>query len=384
MNKQDQERLLELKLRVYAKIADQLIEPDNDPDDPTENGTLLEGQIEGHKGRVKKAVKMLEEAGVVEKVKCRHKNLQIQRYKILKFDEAEALGVKPELDPFWNNHIDDVSSGMFREIDTNEEATQESLDIVETTNGNLKDIGYQPFRTFSDAEKIYIYYHQNEFHVYTWKNEHYTGKEYYRKDLLTFRHKMVLKCLVELELLYNFPQYLQYFSGYDSKVIRAEKETEFKFRKYAISSVFLKNELNEILDTYKKHNDEANLMREALNKTIAWVKSVGGYKEAIKIIRKQIIEDFSNGKKRFEFCLEDTKSNNTSREYLIRFRFIESHKELFNYETLYEDINLKGDEVVSLNKNSRYYGSDDLSTVDIKEEFYEPTDEGSDLEEQAA
>jgi hypothetical protein len=163
MNKQDQERLLELKLRVYAKIADQLIEPDNDPDDPTENGTLLEGQIEDHKGRADKAIRMLKEAGVIEKVKC--KIPELQRYKILKFDEAEALGVKPEFDPFWNNHIDDVSSGMFREIDTNEEATQESLDIVETTNGNLKDIGYYSFRTFSDAEKIYIYYHQDEFHV---------------------------------------------------------------------------------------------------------------------------------------------------------------------------------------------------------------------------
>lgn len=382
MNKQDQERLLELKLRVYSKIAYQLIEPDKDPDDPVDHGTLFESQIEGNKGRVNKAIKMLTEAGVVEKVKC--KDQEVQRYKILKFDEAEVLGVKPEFNQFWNNHIGDVSNGMYREIDTNEEAIQESLDIVDNTHDNLKDIGYKNFREFGDAEKIYIYYHQDEFDVYTWSNEHYTGKEYYRKDLLTFRHKMILKCLVELELLYNFPQYLQYFSGYDSKVIRAKKETEFRFRKYAISSVFLKNELNDILDTYKKHNDEANLMREALNKTIAWVKSVGGYKEAIKIIRKQIIEDFNNGKKRFEFCLEDTKSNNTVREYLTRFKFIESHKELFNYETLYEDINLKGDVVIQLNKSSRYWGSDDLGSVNIKEEFDEPADEGSDLEKQAA
>jgi hypothetical protein len=383
MNKQDQERLLELKLRVYAKVASQLIDPDTDPDDLVDNGTLIEGQIEDHKGRVDKAVRMLKEAGVIENIKIKKDG--VQRYKILKFNEAEALGVKPGFDPFWKNRIDDVSSGMYREIDTNEEAVQETLDIVDNTDDNLKDIGYKHFREFSDSEKIYIYYHQDEFDVYTWKNEHYTGKEYYRKDLLTFRHKMILKCLVELELLYNFPQYLQYFSGYDTKVIDSVTETEFEFRKYAISSVFLKNELTEIFSTYEEHNNKANLMREALNKTIAWVKSIGGYKEAIKIIRKQILEDFSNGKKRFELCLEDPNTHQgINREYLTRFKFIESHKDLFNYETLYEDVNLKGDEVVQLSGRHRYWGASELGTVNIKEEFHEPADEGSDLEKQAA
>lgn len=382
MNKQDQERLFELKLRVYAKVASQLIDPDNDPDDPVDNGTLFAGQIEDHRGRVNKAIALLTNAGVIEKIKC--KNPDLQRYKILKFDEAENLGVKPEFDLFWKNHIDEVSSGMFREIDTTEEAVQESLDIVDTTNDNLKDIGYQSFSDFSDAEKIYVYYHQDEFDVYTWKNEHYTGKRYYRKDLLIFRHKMILKCLVELELLYNFPQYLQHFAGYDIKVVEAVIETEFEFRKYAISSVFLKNEINEIFATYEEHNNKANLMREALNKTITWVNSVGGYKEAIKIIRKQIIEDFSKGKKRFELCLEDAKTKGFNREYLTRFKFIESHTDLFNYETLYEDISLKGDEVVSFSGSRRYYGSSEVGTIDIKEDFNEPTDEGSDLQEQAA
>jgi hypothetical protein len=374
MNKQDQERLLELKLRVYAKVASQFIDPDNDPDDNNDSTVIYESNIEGNKGRIDKAVRMLKEAGVIEKLKS--KIPDITHYKVLKFDEAKALGIKPEFDLFWRNHIGDVSNGMYREIDAGEEAIQESLDIEDTTNDNLKDIGYKSFREFSDAEKIYIYYHMDEFDVYTWKREKYTGKEYYRKDLLTFRHKMILKCLVELELLFNFPHYLKHFSGYE--ILEASIANDYEFRKYAISSVFLKDEINDILATYEEHKNRANLMQDAFNKTVAWVKSVGGYKEAIKVIRKQIIEDFSKGKKRFELCLEDAETNGYKREYLTRFKFVESHIDLFNYETLYEDVSLKGDEVCSLNFGNRCYGSNELGSVDM-ETFNEPKDEGTDL-----
>ena len=144
MNKQDQERLLELKLRVYAKVASQFINPDNDPDDNNDSTVIYESNIEGNKGRIDKAVRMLKEAGVIEKLKS--KIPDVTYYKVLKFDEAKALGIKPEFDLFWRNHIGDVSNGMYIEIDTGEEAIQESLDIEDTTNDNLKDIGYKSFQ----------------------------------------------------------------------------------------------------------------------------------------------------------------------------------------------------------------------------------------------
>ena len=372
MNKLDQERLHELKLRVWAHVASQLIDPDNDPDEKLDNYTITDHQIETNLGRRNKAIRFLLEAGIIEKISTKREGLE--RYKILKFKEADSISVKPEFGNYWSNCLSDVQDSMFLDIEPND--PQETLDLdINTKRETLSGIEYKSFREFNDAEKIYIYYHQDEFDVYTYDNGHYTGKIYYRKDILTFRHKMILKCLVELEIFNNFPQYVGQYAGCNEEVIQPENIEKFTFNKYAVSSVFLKDEIASILKVYEEHKNKANKMLDAFNKTNAWVESVGGFDEALRIIRKQVIEDFRSSNKRFEknmvtFCPQ-------SNSYSIIFKFVNKHLDIFNYETIYGDPALKGENVYPHKCGG--YGDSALNSPDIKEAFDEPEDKGSDL-----
>ena len=372
MNKLDQERLHELKLRVWAHVAFQLIDPDDDPDEKLDNYTIADHQIEKNKGRMDKAIRLLLGAGIIEKISTKSEGLD--RYKILKFEEADAIGVKPEFGNYWSNCLSDVQDCMF--LDSDNLSPQETLDLdINYKRETLSGLEYKSFREFDDAEKIYVYYHQDEFDVYTWDNGKFTGKVYYRKDILTFRHKMILKCLVELEIFNNFPQYVGQYAGCNQKVDFPDNLQKFTFYKYAVSSIFLKDEIGSILQVYEDNKNKANLMLKSFNKTNAWVESVGGFDEALRIIRKQVIEDFRSSNKRFEknmvtFCPQ-------SHSYSIIFKFVSKHLDIFNYETLYGDTALKEEKVFPHKCGG--YGDSALNSPDIKEAFDEPTDKGDDL-----
>lgn len=376
MNKADQERLLELKIHVWAAIAKQLINPDKDPDEIADQGTLSRVRIELKRNRIDKAIRMLTDAGVIELVKG-IKDKDLQRYKILKFDEANAVSVKPVFDPFWSNHMSDVNTSMFKS---------------ENNTDTLNNVGYKSITMFNEAEQIYIYYHPEEFDVYVWERKYsnsddvITGKEYYSKELLEFRNKMVLKCLVERELLVNFPKYLQSNAEYSKEVISASDRNTFHFRKYAVSSVFLLNEINGIFQTYEEHTNKINLLMDAFNKTNAWVDSVGGFEEAIKFIRKQIINDYTANLRRFDVCAIDAdmarasgydeyNASTITEEYDTRFKYINEHLDLFNYATLYEDPALKGSEVLNLAIVDDRWNSGNQ----VEGGFDEQEDEGDDI-----
>lgn len=360
MNTADKERLLELKIHVWYQVAHKLIENEDHP-------YILPGyEIETHKGREDKAIRLLTDAGIITKTGNKV-------YKVLRFEEAKELATKPIFNINWDQQIlGEVHEGI-------------------TLLNRLNKAGYKAIERFSKTEVLYIYFHKDEFNTIKEKNEHHDNgwDIFYLKELTVLRDKMVLKALVEIELQNNFPQYIQHFVGYDSSLIYPSVKEEFTFKKYAISSVFLNGELEGIFESYTNNTNKANAMNDAFNRTIAWVDSAGGYQEAIKIIRKQIIKDFTENFKRFAVCLyPDDSDRLASVSYSPRFKFINNHKDLFNYETLYFDPAvpaLKGEEVLNLNYESNgWHRRDTLEPIDFKEEFDEPEDKGDALEEQAA
>jgi hypothetical protein len=341
-------------------VAKNLLDKDED-EDPY---TIFASTIESNRGRVKKAVRFLKDAGVIASVS---KKVDHEIFKILKFEESIELAVKPVFTKNWDTKlIVDVANDL-QEYD------------------ELKLIGYKQLHDFTKSELLYLHWHLDEFDIQEKRNEKRSFNFYFLKEQVTFNNKAILKCLVELELLYNFPQYIQEHVRYDTSLVYPTDHEEFVFKKYAISSVFLKGELEAIFERYENHMKKANAMLDAFNKTKAWVTSIGGYKEAIKLIRKEIINDFREGKQKYinnlgsgkAVCIDSTAFLKLAREHL----------DLLNYETLYEDPELKGDEVFSLNINDRGYYSPyekSLQPVELEEFENEPENEGDDLEEQAA
>ena len=353
MNKADTERLTELKIHVWSRVAKYLLEKEKE--DPYQ---MFGSFIESHRGRVNRAINLLKEAGVISKATGKDRDL----YNILKFEESKELAVKPT---FTKDLVDTIILNVNDEMGDYKE---------------LKHLGYKTKEEFSETEILYIYWHQDEFNIIKRKNANYTWNIYYLKEQMTFNNKAILKSFVELELLSNFPQYVQAHVGYSNQLIRPEIKLEFEFKKYAISSVFLNNELDDIFECYKNHNDKVNAMLDSLNKTKAWVTSVGGYQEAIKLIRKEILDDFSKGIKKFP--MNSGKDKLYDQAYTAIFKFINDFPDLFNYETLYGDPELKGEEVFNIPINSNRWNSDsgcEISPVELKEFEDEQGNEGDDL-----
>lgn len=355
MNAEDKARLLELKIHVWAHVAKALLEKDSDP------YIMFQSEIEFNRGRWAKALRLLNSEGIL-------KHLDKERYEVLKFDEAKALATKPVFDLVWHKSVlYDVYTGL-------------------TEAKTINSAGYMDIDKFRKTDILYLYFHQDEFNSIKFGYQD-RNDGFYLKELETIRNKMILKSLLEIELQNNFPQYVRHFAGYKDTAILSDIHTEFEFKKYAMSSVFVREGFADIFEQYKEQAELANDLYEAFNKTRSWVESVGGYSEAVKIIRKQILQDFTEGHRRFSnyTCLseiEDVKSYK-SMGYDHMFDFVAKNKGLFSYEALYLDPALDGEEV----QNLRYVKEDNqyswnrvkaLESVKLKEEFDEPEDEGDD------
>jgi len=390
MNKEDKARLDELKLKVWAKIARQSIEPDKDPDEKKMIGVLHRSSIESHGGRIDKAIRLLTDDDMLQVVKI---DKTTTAYKILKIEEARAVESKPVLTKRWDDFINGIHDGN-KQLDSKDIPGQEP-----DFNAYLTE-GYKTLEGFSEAEQLYIYFHRDEIDKATIKSSSYRHHEYYLKDQMTFRNKMVLKCLIELEMLYNFPLYLQMYAGFNSEAVIPENKTTFTFRKYAISSIFLNDKIAELFAEYTKIKDKANHMNKSFEVVNAWVDSVGGFEEAIRIIRKGILADFLNKTLRFPKSLKGMTSyrrrsaftneeldETDELDYSRKFKFIEDRKDLFTYDTLYGDTELLGETILQRPTyyNRGYYSNNEIiNPINLKEEFDEPEDKGDDLDKQAA
>ena len=389
MNKADQERLLELKIHVWAKVARSLLEGDEEEKDPY---FLYGSQIESHGGRVGRAIRLLTDAGIIAPVKLKDRD----GYKVLRLEEAKALATKPVFNKRWDGQIlADVKALATKPVFNKRWDGQILADVNDDIDKypKLNTVGYKIIEKFSYTEILYIYFYKDEFDIPRDYSSGYSDKEhswnvYYLKELTVFRNKMVLKALIEIELQDNFPQYVQHYVGYSSNLIYPSVKEEFVFKKYAISSVFLSGSLDAIFESYQNNTNKANAMNDAFNRTKAWVESVGGYPAAIKIIRNRIMNDFADRTKRFLRLLDAEREaymNDERKDYDARFRFVRDHMDLFNYQTLYIDPELQGEAVLPLSLVSNGWSRNDtLKPVDFKEEFDEPENEGDALKKQAA
>ena len=90
-------------------------------------------------------------------------------------------------------------------------------------------VDYQPLYGLKETEQIYVYFHKNEFDV-KMRHEGRIDPAYYRKDLIERRDKFVLKCIVEQELKYNLPKYIQLHAGTETEIVIDDNTETFQVR----------------------------------------------------------------------------------------------------------------------------------------------------------
>lgn len=152
-----------------------------------------------------------------------------------------------------------------------------------------------------------------------------------------------------------------------------DQETQtFKFPRYCISTVFEQAELEKIFEDYKANYEEMSNFMASLNQTLKWVNDVGGFDEALRIMRKQIISDIIRQEVRFHVPKSYSQFDE---EYQLGrvFNYTKRLQHLLDYNILYTGEEMDGEVV----KNVGKYALD-------MEGFDEPGNEGSDIQEQAA
>jgi hypothetical protein len=330
MNSADKARLEELKVRVYAKYAVKCLEKDDDL-------TLNDHEIECKGNMVNKAIRLLEGAGTIKRVK---RDPLFSHFEIVNMEDARQYEYKPLHTWKWWNLAKEVE-------DTEDFLTFMSLD-------------YQPLYGLKDTEEIYIYFHKNEFDIKVRRDNNF----YYRKDLVERRDKFVLKCIVEQEIKYNLPKYIQFYAGTEPEAVTHVTSETFKFDKYCISTVIEQNDLNTIFETYTKHYEKIMAYQKSIDKFVLWVDSVGGFEEALRIIRKGIIEDLRNNFVRFEESFRYVDDRRSKRnDFDGSLTFINRVKDLFTYEILYAEGEMDG-EKVDINKD-----------INLEDNFDEPKED---------
>jgi hypothetical protein len=335
MNAEDKARLDELALRVYALHASYSLDG--------MDCEFRSRDIEHHGGRKAKAIRLLLANKIITAASTDMDKNEL--YKVVDMNLARPLAQKPTHSKKW--------------ICLESEITRAE------TSYDLAAVDYEEIDHFSEPEKIYIYFHQDEFDVKVRTQYGEKAKYYYLKECIERRDKFVLKNIIEYELKVNFSKYVNMFAHTD--LIQTCEDQTFEFDRYCISTVFEQGDLDEIFKGYKENYEEIAAYQRSLDQTLDWVKKVGGFDEALRIMRKQIISDLLREEVRF-------KRDDGEPSLNITFLYIRRVKHLLAYETLYVGEEMEGELVKDV-------GS---PVLNMEDGFDEPRDEGSDIEEQAA
>lgn len=327
--KQDKARLHELKLKIWALVADNLIDKkrmkeklanSSETNKLTDAFVLTASQIESHNGRLPKALRLLESNGYIVPSEVSQDK---KAYRVLRFEESQSYGLKPEMT-------------------LNSEAIDYELTYVYGSAENLARVGY--LQLFDWAERIYLWWHLDEYDVNP------QNDSVYEKAKLNDLRKSVMRAVIERRIKIDFPGYVQMIAPSVTTV--SDRKTfisvpnPISFKDFNLPT--LEENLNHFetaLEQMEKHNNNFN--------TVLNIAS-GQFASLMELIRKTVINDFLNGYERFPKTFNIPSGDVEKHRSRYIFQFFDMFRDLCSYETLYLDPELGGPEIkdVSLSKNS--------------------------------
>lgn len=341
--KQDKARLHELKLKIWALVADNLIDKklvnkrlanSSEANKPTDASVLTSAQIESHNGRLPKALRLLESNDYIVPSEVSPDN---ETYQVLRFEESQSYGLKPEMT-------------------LKSEAIDYELTYVSGSAEKLARVGY--FRLSDCAERIYLWWHLDEYDVNPQNNY------VYEKAKLNYLRKEVMRAVIERRIKIDFPGYVQMIAPSVTTVSNQKTfitvPNPISFKDFNLPT--LEKNLNHFetaLEQMEKHNEDLN--------TVLNIAS-GQFASLMELIRKTVINDFLNGYERFPKTFNIPSGDVEKHRSRYIFQFFDMFRDLCSYETLYLDPELGGPEIkdVSLSTNS---WSRSISNLNFEKEF---------------
>lgn len=335
MNKNEESRVKELTIKAYSVVAYQYFYEIKDPE------FLILDDIESHKGRQKKAARLLMEAGVInpsssDKRLDRYNNLKYTHgYRINNMSDSQVYAVKDEFSVFWKDYKDACSSLSYEE---------------------LRYSGYKTIATskylyskekINRQELLHIFWNQPlyDFYIKKYPNGKINTVSVYPKKYLIFRMKAALRATVELRLEKECQKLLEWALDLEKESLTIEhywytNEDYFKKpEKYSCERY--EGEAEELKRKIACLTTEFNRLVSVIHKT----KELGGYDAVKEKIRRKLIKDI----------VEDTPIDILDEDKKIISEYILNNSGEFTYESLYGEGSGFNIEVVTASGDHSFY-----------------------------
>jgi hypothetical protein len=317
----DADRIIELKRRIWGRVAEALLYGRKDPK------AITNKKIEEHRGRRDKALRLLKPyLTYVDKEAPKYGDT-IVNYKVERFEEeSAAVAEAPTFIDTWQAFHDEIYS--FNHND------QQSFD----------DIGYLEVSTLSPANILYIYWHQEEFNFSKGEDKCmvFPAAKY------EHRIKCMLRGIIEHTHQDGFATKLEKYLGIPYESLKRDDALSFRVRNFCAKAADLTEERyfgkNGFRDEYAHYRDYFEALLYNLKRLDDLVKAKGGQAAVTREMRKATMtelleeaplridykEDPENAS---AFMRRYRRDDNETLKYISVF--ILRNSSHFDYDTLY-------------------------------------------------
>jgi len=347
MNKQQQEdfdRTLELKKKIWAYVANNLM---NNTDEPYK--IPLE-RIENNRGRQKKALRLLE--GFIAYSHSEKKKQspfgygsyqpEVDMYTVQKFEES----VHHTWEPYFTTEIMTLHDHIFNHM-----SSQHEMDTV----------GYRAPNDMAHEETLYVYWNMNKYDIL--REKRYA--QVYPKAILEQRTKTMLRAMVEQQFHETYHSKIEERLSLPTGSIKTDDSFTLNIRNAAAHgyrfSMEAFNGVGGFLQEYTHYRDYFEALLKNLNDFQRVIDAAGGHATLLKEFRIECIDNLLRRAPLLAFRAVDHKAPLMDNPYYSAF--ILKHSAYLDYDTLYAD----DQSILVIDKNNQ-------SGITIIEKLFTPNE----------
>jgi len=325
----DQNRLNELRVKVYSYAAKRLL---NNVKDPL---IIFDKNIEEHKGRIGKALRLLIDSNTIVyngrlSSKNKYGNVKdLPTYRITRFDTDSAQYAEvPVFMTTWQEYHDEIFSDGY-----DAPKDQEEFDRV----------GYQDLYKMEKAHAIHVYWHQDDYTTTTNDKNLYV----YPKALVETRIKAILRAIVERHFQDDFNSKIERYLNLPADSLKRKDTYNVSVRNFCARNADLTDERyfgdNGFLAEYEHYRKYYEALSYNLRKFDVLIQSRGGHAAVVRDMRKDsitlLLEDspLLMGYEPTKDELRDPEKDDVKKRWTTKLynTFILRHADYFDYDTLY-------------------------------------------------
>lgn len=320
----NQERLTRTVKHIFGEIVGNLLSPKDKTANPYE---LTANDIESNGTMRNKTITILKCGGALPSSQSRKPSTW--SYREITYYNFEAL---------FNEYAQEYAEVLefpAIPVDISDFLENNTMIRFNTHIDKLNEYGYKHLNNISNGQRIYVYYHQDLYHI-LWGNSERKRFEVYPKDMLESRTKAVIKALMRLYCEEDMLSYLKRkfdidFSG--QEIVRDEFNDDFKVRLRSFSrypTTFNKHCFSEASKSYAKEYAEnvakINFEYERLKSLSDKMSAVGGCKA---VLEEYIKESVSNLVSKAPLLINGDDNDKDALGYLL------DHRQIITWDYLY-------------------------------------------------